>query len=75
MHPRDAVRAGSQRLRQNLERHVATELRIARAIDLAHSAFAEFGDDFIGTDSCAYLHRLSSASARPRRSSRDTGRA
>src|SRR5688500_9406327 len=68
--PRDTVGVVGKRLGQNLDRDVAIQLRIARAIHLAHSAFAKLRDDFIGPEFHAYLHRVSLASARPRRSSR-----
>jgi len=35
---------------QDLDRDVAPELLVARAIDLAHSALAEFGDDLVGAE-------------------------
>ena len=37
-------------LRQDLDRHVALELRVARAIDLAHPAGTERGDDGVGAE-------------------------
>ena len=40
-----AFRIGGEVRRQDLDRHVATELAVARAIDLAHAASAERGDD------------------------------
>ena len=36
---------------QHLDRDVAAEARVPRAIDLAHAAGAERGDDFVGTES------------------------
>ena len=36
-----------ERVGQDLDRHVATERRVARAIDLAHAAGAEGGEDFV----------------------------
>ena len=40
-------------LRQNLDRDVAIQLRVARAIHLAHAARADLGDDFIrARDEC-----------------------
>ncbi len=39
--PRQAIRIDREDLRQHLQRDVATELRIACAIDLAHPAGAE----------------------------------
>ena len=44
---RDAHRVVRERRGQHLDRDVATELRIARAIDLAHAARADRLDDFI----------------------------
>ena len=41
---------------QHLERDVAAQPRIVRAIHLAHSAFAKLRDDFVGPDSGAYPH-------------------
>ena len=35
---------------QDLDRHFALQLRIARAIDLAHAAGAELADDFVHAD-------------------------
>src|SRR5262245_37032401 len=67
---RDAICVNRERLGEDLDRDVATEPRVPRAIHFAHSAFAKFRDDFIGSDSCAYLHRLTLATARSRRSSR-----
>ena len=39
--------------RQHLDRDVASELSIARAIHLSHSAFTELGDDLVVGDPCA----------------------
>ena len=39
--------------RQHLDRDFAFESRVARAIDLAHSAFAKFGGDFIRAEPVA----------------------
>jgi hypothetical protein len=40
-------------LRQDLQRDVAPELRVARAIDFAHSTRAERPDDFVETEASA----------------------
>ena len=48
---RSASRAKTRR--EHLDRDVAPEARIARAVDLAHAARAEQADDFIGTDASA----------------------
>ena len=47
---RDAIGILRDTVRQDLQRDVATELRIARAIHLAHPAGAERRDDFVGTE-------------------------
>ena len=41
---RQAVGVGRERLGQDLDRDVAIELRVARAIDLAHAACADSGE-------------------------------
>jgi hypothetical protein len=38
--------------RQHLDRHFALEPRVARPIDLAHPARAEWCNDFVGTEPC-----------------------
>ena len=50
---RDALRVSGEQGRQDLDRDLAFELRVLRAIDLAHAARAERGDDFVGTEACA----------------------
>jgi hypothetical protein len=42
-----------ERLRQDLDRHVAIEARVLRAIDFAHAARADGGGDLIGTKTLA----------------------
>jgi hypothetical protein len=44
--------------RQNFERDVTSELRVARAIDLPHAAGAEGGEDFVRAeaDACQECH-------------------
>ena len=49
--PREPFRIRGHRCRKNLQRHIATELRVGGAVHQAHSAFAEFGEDFVGPDS------------------------
>jgi hypothetical protein len=39
-----------ERLREDLQLDIATELCVAGARDLAHSPFAKEGHDFIGTE-------------------------
>ena len=50
LEPREACGIGRHRRRQDLDRHVAFQLAVARAIDLAHSAFAQLRDDFVGAE-------------------------
>src|SRR5262249_14992517 len=45
LEPRDAIGVVRQALRQDLDRDVAIEARIASAIHLAHSTFADLGKD------------------------------
>ena len=49
----EAIGIGSERLRQDLDRDVAIEPRVARAIDLAHAAGAEQRDDFVDVETRA----------------------
>ena len=48
-----AARIRRERLRDQLDRDVAPEPWIARAVDLAHAAGAEPADDLVGTDAYA----------------------
>ena len=47
---RQAIRIGGPRLRQQLDRHRTTELRVVGAIDLAHPTRAKQGVDFVQPD-------------------------
>ena len=47
---RDAFRVVHNRIGQDLERDLASERHVTRAVDLAHSAFAQRRDDFIRPD-------------------------
>ena len=49
----EAIGVGRERDRQDLDRHVTTQPRIARAVDVAHAARANERDDFIGAEPCA----------------------
>src|SRR5262245_29816395 len=57
---------GRQRGRQDLDRDVATQPRVARPIDLAHSPSADGIEDFVGTEVTAWAqsHRDSGEWAR-----------
>jgi len=48
---RQVAGVGGERLGQNLERHFAVQLGVARAVHLSHSSRAERGDDLVGADS------------------------
>ncbi len=61
-----ALGIGGEVGRQDLDRHVATELAVARAIDLAHAAGAERSDDRVGAE-------LTSDEIRARESAGDNG--
>jgi hypothetical protein len=64
------IRIEGKGIREDLQCDVAPELGIARPIDLAHSAFAQFGHHLIWAEALAnHACGLSWASARPRRSS------
>jgi hypothetical protein len=54
--PRQAVRIEREDLRQHLNRDIAIEFRIARAIHLPHSAFAKFVHDAIGPERVTGFH-------------------
>ena len=47
------LRIGGERLGQNLDRDGPVEARVARAIDLAHAARAEGGQDLVGAEAGA----------------------
>ena len=49
------LRARGEMRGQDLDGDVAVETRVAGAIDLAHAAGAERGDDFVGTEACEVL--------------------
>ena len=49
----EAIRIKGERVREDLERNIAIQLEIARAIDLAHPAGAEGGEDLVRTESRA----------------------
>ena len=50
---RQAIRIVRERLGQDLDRDVAIQLRIARAIDLAHAPFADLRGDFVDAEAGA----------------------
>jgi hypothetical protein len=52
-----AIGIGREQLGQDLDGDIAVEVRIARAIDLAHAARAEGGDEFMGAKTGAAAQR------------------
>ena len=53
LEPRQPVRIVDDRVGKDLDRDLALEARIARAVDLAHPTSAERADDFVGTETGA----------------------
>ena len=51
--PRQPIRIAGERIGQDLQRDVAIELRVARAIDLAHAPGADDGEDLVRAEACA----------------------
>src|SRR5262245_64709400 len=47
LEPRDAIGIGQEQRREKLDGHVATELCVARLVDLAHPARAECGQNLV----------------------------
>jgi hypothetical protein len=55
--PRLALEAVAEMLGGHLDRHVASETRVARAVHLTHSAGANRADDLVRTESGAWRHQ------------------
>ena len=53
----DALRIGGEGRREHFDRDLAPKARVARAIDLAHSARTERSDDLIRAESCSSCQR------------------
>ena len=51
---REAIRVGGECQRQDLDRHVASKPRVARAVDLAHPANTELGANLIRAEASAW---------------------
>ena len=51
--PREPIGIVRERVRQDLDRDVAIQLRVARAIHLAHAAFADLRGDFVDAEARA----------------------
>ena len=49
---RDPIRIAGERLWQDLDGDVALQLRVVRAIDFAHTAFAKWRFDRVWTEPC-----------------------
>ena len=61
-----AVGVSRENARQDLDSHIATELRVARAIDLAHAASPDSGLDLIHTETPARQHGSAEVAYRSR---------
>jgi hypothetical protein len=57
MKAREPIGVGCKCGRQNLQRDVTIELRIARAVDLTHAACTNGGDDFVWSEATAGTER------------------
>ena len=53
LEPRERVGIGRDGLRQHLDRDVAIQLPVARAVDLPHSARAQRREDLVGAEAGA----------------------
>ena len=51
LEPGKILGVGCEWRRQDFQRDLPSELRVACAVDDTHSAFAQFGEDFIGAES------------------------
>ena len=51
--PGEPIGIVRERVGQDLDRDIAIELRVARAIHLAHAAFADRGGDLVGAEARA----------------------
>ena len=54
----EPVRIDGERIRQDFQRNVATELRVVGAIDLAHAAFADLVQDRVWPERLADHRRV-----------------
>jgi hypothetical protein len=57
LEPGNPIAVGGKHIREDFDRDVAVELRIPRAVDLAHSAGTERRDDLINTEPRAWCQR------------------
>jgi hypothetical protein len=57
LEPRHACWIAGEGFRENFERHVALQLRVTSAIDLAHAPDAEQGLNFVGAKPGSYWGR------------------
>jgi hypothetical protein len=55
--PRQAIGVAGERVREDLQRDVAIERRIAGAVDLPHAAFADQRRDFVDAETVASRQR------------------
>ena len=57
LEPGQAIRIGGERLGEDLQGHLALELRIGGLADLSHAAFADLGGDFVVPEARADVER------------------
>ncbi len=50
---RQGVWISAERLRQDLDRHIALQLRVPRPVHLSHPAHPDGREDFVGTEACS----------------------
>ena len=50
----EAIRVAGKGVGQDLQRHVAAQLCVARAIDFTHRAGAQGSDDLVGAEATAW---------------------
>ena len=60
LEPRERIRVRRQVPGKDFDRHLAIELRVARAVDLAHSPRTEWPEDLVVTEFCSggETHRM-----------------
>jgi len=51
--PRQTLGVACKRVRQDFDRHVALQSRVARAVDLAHPSGADEGEDLVNAEANA----------------------
>ena len=55
LEPGETVWIGREEIRQNFQRDIAVELRVAGLVDLTHATFTDLGGDFIDAEAGAWV--------------------